>query len=256
MSLIIIIIIIIIIYVHVYLQWQADSTGWHKDDVHEFLLKHGSKVIPSFEDTDASCPNPIRILVPLCGKTVDMAFLASHKSVSEVLGVDGVRKALDSFAKIHSGLEITQVDDQGDDCERLAGKSIMLLKGDFFELDDNKTGGKFDAVWDRGSIVAIDPSLRESYVATMSRLVKPGGALLITTVERRTGTEEGMQTGPPFSIPELEIRRLYEGQDWVESVMLLEESDEFEKNPDDKPRFVDQGVTSLYELAFLVKAKL
>jgi thiopurine S-methyltransferase len=219
-------------------------------------LNYGSKIIPSFESGDETCPNPIRIFVPLCGKTVDMAFLATHNSISEIVGIDGVRKALDEFAATHgSELDIVEVDDQNDGYERLTGKSITLLKGDFFELKDAHTGGKFDAVWDRASIVAIDPSMREAYVATMSLLVKPGGSLLVSTLDRRTGTEEAMKSGPPFSVPESELRRLYEGQDWVESVELLDEVDEFEANPDQKARFVSQGITSFYELLFLIKAK-
>ena len=185
-----------------------------------------------------------------------MAFLATHNSVAEIVGIDGVRKALDEFAATHgSDLDIVEVEDQNDGYERFKGKSITLLKGDFFDLKDVHTGGKFAAVWDRASIVAIDPSIREAYVATMSRLVKPGGSLLVSTFDRRTGTEEAMKSVPPFSIPESELRRLYEGQDWVESVELLNEVDEFEANPDQKARYASSGTTSLYELLFLVKAK-
>ena len=104
-------------------------------------------------------------------------------------------------------------------------------------------------------MVAIDPSLREDYVTTISRNIKPGGKILLVTVEKRTGEEEAMKKGPPFSIPESEVRKLYEGQDWVESVTLLEEIDEFEAQPDMKERFVGEGVTSMYELYFLIQTK-
>ena len=186
-----------------------------------------------------------------------MAFLATHNSIAEIVGIDGVRQALDEFAATHgSDLDIVEVQEQNDDgYDRFQGKSITLLKGDFFDLKDVHTGGTFDAVWDRASIVAIDPSMREAYVATMSRLVKPGGSMLVSTLDRRTGTEEAMKSGPPFSIPEVELRRLYEGQDWVESVELLDEIDEFAANPDQKARYASSGVASLYELLFLVKAK-
>ena len=218
-------------------------------------MKYGSKIIPSFDDADESCPNPIRIFVPLCGKTIDMAFLAKHKSISEIVGIDGIRKALDDFSADHDDLEITKVENQRDGYERLVGKSIQLLKGDFFELDDTITGGRFDAVWDRASIVAIDPSLRESYVATLRRLIKPGGSLLVSTLDRRAGTEEGRNAGPPYSVPESEIRRLYGKQEWVESISLLEEIDEFQMNPDQMPRYASQGVTAFFELVFEIKTK-
>jgi len=102
-------------------------------------------------------------------------------------------------------------------------------------------------------MVAIDPSLREEYVQTISKVIKPGGKILLVTIERRTGTEEAVKKGPPFSISEAEVRRLYESQDWVETVTLLEEVDEFEQKPEQKQRF--EGLTSMYELYFLVETK-
>ena len=177
----------------------------------------------------------VKILVPLCGKTIDLAHLASQKHV-QVVGVDGIRKALETFTKEHPSLEIEPVS-PCDKFERFKGKDIELLKGDFFDLDETTTGGRFDAIWDRASIIAIQPELRELYVETISKVLKPGGTLLLSALERRTGTEEGINAGPPFSVSEKEVRRLYESQDWVESVELLEEIDQFERKPSDKERF-------------------
>ena len=104
-------------------------------------------------------------------------------------------------------------------------------------------------------MVAIEPSLREDYVDVIARNIQPGGKILLVTVDKRTGNEEAMKKGPPFSIPESEVRRLYERRDWVESVTLLEEIDDFEAHPDMKERFVGEGVTSMYELYFLIQTK-
>lgn len=228
--------------------------GWHLDDVNESLVKYGKHILPADAD---SCPDEgVRIFVPLCGKTVDLAYLASKDGVS-VVGLDGIRLALDEFAKEQPSLEIQPLAsrDADDKYERFQGKDITLLKGDFFDLDETTAGGRFDAIWDRASIIAIQPGLREQYVETISKVLKPGGTLLLSVLERRTGSEEGVKAGPPFSVPEAEVRRLYEGQDWVESVELLAEVDEFERSPANKERFGSSGVTSMYELVFLIKAK-
>jgi len=226
--------------------------GWHLADANPGLIKYGDKLV-----NQESCPaqggSGIRWLVPLCGKTVDMAYLATQETTAHVVGVDGIRKALDDFSKEHSELKIQQSSSEGSSFEKLEGKKITLLKGDFFGLDDKATGGKFDAIMDRASMVAIDPSLREEYVQTISKVIKPGGKILLVTIERRTGTEEAVKKGPPFSISEAEVRRLYESQDWVETVTLLEEVDEFEQKPEQKQRF--EGLTSMYELYFLVETK-
>jgi thiopurine S-methyltransferase len=171
-----------------------------------------------------------------------MAHVAHFESVKEVVGVDGIRKALDEFSAEHPALEIRPMGSDGI-YDRFSGKKVTLLKGDFFELDETTTGGRFDVIFDRASMVAIEPSLREQYVKTMSKLIAPGGKLLLVVIERRSGTEEDL-TGPPFSIPETEVRRLYEGQQWVGSVTLLQDNGEQEQN---------KG-SSMASLFFLIQA--
>lgn len=229
--------------------------GWHKETVNESLLKYGERLTGAKQE---SCPaQSLRWFVPLCGKSVDMAYLARQETTAEVVGNDGIRKALDEFADMHKEFnivaELQKSSPPSDPFEKLSGRKITLLKGDFFALDDRATGGKFDAVMDRASIVAIDPSLREDYVKIMSKLVKPGGKILLVTVDRRAGEEEARKLGPPFSVDEAEVRRLYESQDWVDSVTLLEEEDYFAKDPESKERY--EGLTSMYELSFLITAK-
>jgi Thiopurine S-methyltransferase (TPMT) len=54
----------------------------------------------------------------------------------------------------------------------------FVAKGDFFGLDADATGGQVDSIWDRASMVAIDPVLRGAYVNVMKKLLKPGGTIL------------------------------------------------------------------------------
>ena len=225
--------------------------GWHQKNVHPMLKKYGTALLnESTEDGRA------KILVPLCGKTIDLHFLAKLPNVSKVFGVDGVMKALEEFANENSELKITAVDDLSStgSYQQLEGKNITLLKGDFFALHDDDTNGKFDSVWDRASMVAIQPNLRSDYVETIRRVVKPGGSILLVTFDRRVGTDEAIAGGPPFSISEDEVRELY-NQPWVESIELLEEVNEFDANPGSKERWEKQGLTELFELCFLIRLK-
>jgi thiopurine S-methyltransferase len=202
-------------------RWTAGKTRWHKTEVHPSLKKYVDEILlEGFPGGGA------RILVPLCGKTVDMEHLARKRKVAEVVGVDGVRSAMEAFAKEHPDLDLQPPADTNvgggsvGGFEKWKGQSISLLTGDFFQLDVATAGGTFDAVWDRASLVAIQPSLREQYVAKTGELIsKPNGRILLSTSVRSNGDT---QAGPPFSIDEAEVRRLYEGQPWVESVELLD----------------------------------
>jgi len=241
-------------------RWSELKLGWQLEEVHPILLKYGDDRNRPQQQQPGK--EKIRWLFPLCGKTVDMAYLAKTEgTTSEIVGVDGIRRALEEFSKSHPDLNMHWTPASNDDesshvsHERLVGDSIALLKGDFLALTAEVAGGRFDAVLDRASMVAIDPALRAEYVATLSRLVQPGGRILLVTVDKRTGDPEAIGKGPPYSIPEAEVRRLYEPQEWVESVTLLEEIDQFEAKPDDE-KFKKEGVTSMYELYFLIEAKM
>lgn len=228
--------------------------------MHRFLLKFGGQIIPD-NDTchkkDSSTPSDesFRVFVPLCGKTIDMAFLANQPSVSQVVGIDGIQKALVAFAQENPSFEIdtssaTAAESQV--VERYTGKKIELLRGDLFDLDDKVTNGKFNMILDRGSIVAIQPTLREQYINTIGKLIKPGGSILLIAVDRRSGSEEAMKRGPPFSVDEQEVRRLYGKLDWVDEIKLVDEYDEFQ-HESQRQRF--EGLDSLYELCFVITAK-
>jgi len=79
--------------------------------------------------------------------------------------------------------------------------------------------------------------------------------MLLVSFDRRKGTDEARKAGPPYSVDEEVVRRLYEGLDWVSSVGKLEELDELEADPGSVQRWKDQGIESLFELCFLIRAK-
>ncbi|KXN68658.1 hypothetical protein CONCODRAFT_86367 [Conidiobolus coronatus NRRL 28638] len=66
---------------------------------------------------------------------------------------------------------------------------------------------KVDAVFDRGSMVAILPKLRKDYIKFMQKWVKPGSKLLLHGPEYDTSLKEG----PPFNVNDTHITKLYEG---------------------------------------------
>eukprot|EP00980_Cylindrotheca_fusiformis_P014945 scaffold4095_cov117-Cylindrotheca_fusiformis.AAC.2 len=200
-----------------------------------------------FWDHDSSAA---RVFVPLCGKTVDMAYLTSV--AGEVVGVEGIQTALEEFAEEQPDLQIVRAEDKNDGFTRFVGKKIALLKGDFFTLTSEHTNGMFDAIYDRGSMVAIQPSLRSDYIDVVGRLLAKGGKILLVALDRR-GTEEAVKNGPPFSVPEATVRELYEGLDWVESITMLEQTDTLTEEKKEQSSY--QGLDQLLQTVYLIQAK-
>jgi thiopurine S-methyltransferase len=173
---------------------------------------------------------PQRVFVPLCGKTVDLAFLARSPAVSQVVGVDGVWKALEAFQHEHADLGIVEIP-----AEEYAATKVLVGGGsdkvkltctDFFSLDSRQTDGKFDVIFDRGSLVAIDPSLRRDYARIASELLSDEGSILLVATERVAGTDWDKE-GPPFSLNKEDVAGLF-GAGW--DVQRLQEGGEEERN--------------------------
>ena len=200
--------------------WQAGRTGFHLSEVNETLLAHCDEWLEGSTGKT--------ILVPLCGKSVDLPFLADMGHV--VVGVEGVRTAVDQFqvesdeSLIPSPLAKTAGTSWmavPRDCGR-AG-ALAIVEADYFRLtphdlhavcntmverEDKGTadGAVFDFVWDRASLVAIDPTYRQEYARQTAQFLKPGGKILLNTLEY----DQQQMRGPPFSVSESEVRRLYE----------------------------------------------
>jgi len=208
-------------------RWAESKTRWHRDEVHEFLLKHGEQLLSSSSSNDNT--DKKRVLVPLCGKTLDLEYLAKHDNVKEVVGVEGIEKAIIEFHNDHPYFNIQkQIDMEGEKesfFDMYVGTNVRLLKGNFFHFNDSFSNGKFDMIWDRASIIAINPKDRQIYVNILGSVLKPGGCILTTTINRSDDNTEGADAGPPFSINELDIRNLYENLDWVDSITKLDEGD-------------------------------
>ena len=177
---------------------------------------------------------------------MDLAYLT--KICNEVYGVEGIQTALEEFAQEHPDCKI---ENKGavDGFVRFEGDKITLLKGDYFQLSDAHTNGKFEAIYDRASMVAIDPVLRKDYVQILSNLITPGGTLMLVALER-IGPEEFTKNGPPYSIPESVVRELF--GDW-ESISKVHEVDQLKDDPAQQQRYA--GLDQLLETVYMIKAK-
>jgi len=214
-------------------------------DVNPVLTQFAKNLLPSGQEDGSKS----RVLVPLCGKTVDMVYLANM--CEEVYGVEGIQTALVEFAEEHPDCQIVN---KGvvDGFERFEGPKIKLLKGDYFQLSTQNTNGKFEAIYDRASMVAIDPALRQDYVQIISNLIAPGGILLLVVLER-VGPPEFATKGPPFSIPEEAVQTLYGNLDWVESIEKVHQADQLKDNPAQRERYA--GLDQLLETVYMIQAK-
>ena len=218
--------------------WTDGRLGFHKPSVNDSLLKHW--VTLKGGDGDSL----LAVLVPLCGKTHDLAWLAKQRGVSTV-GVEFVKRAVDEFVVEHPECKLRPGARVGKYDYTVAGASLSLWCGDIFDLPQD---GRFTRVWDRASLVALAPALRGAYVAAISGSLAPGGRILLQTLERASGPEEVRQGGPPYSVSDSDVKALYGA---MYHIKMLDASDALPTNP----RLKDAGLTQLVQRNYLLTKK-
>ena len=171
-------------------RWENNLTGFHLNEVNPYLK----------ESWPTLSLNPdSRVFVPLCGKSLDLIWLAEQGH--QVIGIELSQLAVEAFFTENKlNVERSQVGT----LELWKSENISLFCGDFFELTAEILG-QIDAVYDRASLIALPLAMRQEYADKLTELTQSASKLLITLEY-----EQSKMDGPPFSVSEKEIKALYE----------------------------------------------
>ncbi|NPA71579.1 MAG: thiopurine S-methyltransferase [Gammaproteobacteria bacterium] len=170
--------------------WSSGVVGFHQKEMNEFMTEYWGTL---------NLKGQGKVLVPLCGKSLDMIWLA--KQGHEVLGVELNPAALNDFLS-ENGLKAESVNHTHFVGHRLEG--LTLLCGDFFKLTAQDCEA-VKAVYDRAAIVALPPEMRQAYVTHLRSILPKGTVYLMVTMTY----DQSRMSGPPFSVPEEEVRSLF-----------------------------------------------
>lgn len=210
-------------------RWREGRIGFHQERVTPLLEQHWSAL---------ALPPDSRVLVPLAGKSRDLAWLAAQGH--RVLGVELSRLAVEQFFAEHHLTPVTRDTRHGR--HYVAGGhgagSIEVICGDVFGLDAEILS-TCSGVFDRAALVALPPDLRLRYAGTVYAKLPAGCRGLLITFEYA----QGDMSGPPFSVPEAEVQALY-GQAW--NVSVLSRQDTLAQHPG----FAATGLKALETVAY------
>lgn len=210
-------------------RWQKGDIGFHQESGNDLLPRHW----PSLKLAPGS-----KVLVPLCGKSPDMAWLAAEGH--QVVGVELSPLAVDDFFR-EQGVE-ADTRAAGPFTVRTAGP-ITIWCGDIFELPAEAVAD-VAAVYDRAALVAFPSALQARYAKTLGALVPTAPVLLVSLAY-----PEGQIAGPPFTTPLAQVAELF---GVTHDIGIRETRDRLEESPNLKAR----GVTSLEEAAYVLRPKI
>lgn len=201
-------------------RWRVGRIGWHETD--------GNKSLKKYWGASAR-----RVLVPLCGKSKDLLWLAGQGN--EVVGVELSEIAARAFFD-ENGIAYTRTDGELPAYVTEDGR-IKICCGDYFSFSLGDGTAAFDGYYDRGALVALSPDIREAYVRHSRSLLSANAAKLIVGVEY----DQSIASGPPFSIPAPTMRAL-----WPE----LKRVDAYDDMDNCPPKFMAAGLTEIIETVY------
>ncbi len=169
-------------------RWQIGQIGFHEGKPNDDLV--------AFWPT-LGLASGARVLVPLCGKTHDLAWLRAQGH--EVVGVELSEIACAAFFAEH-GLT-PSVETKGP-FRSWSVPGLTILQGDVFALSEP---GAFDAVWDRAATVALPDDLRRRYADKLAQSTHRGAVMLLSAFDY----PQSERSGPPFAVPPEEVEALY-----------------------------------------------
>lgn len=205
-------------------RWARSQIGFHQEKVNGYLRRHWARL---------GLAEQAAVLVPLCGKSLDLAWLAEQGHT--VIGVELAERAVEDFFTERDVQP--QVSQQGAFKIYQAGK-LRILCGDFFALSRDDVAG-CQAFYDRAALIALPSEMRECYAAHLQAILPPAcQGLLVTLVY-----DQQRMDGPPFSVEDAEVEQCFT-PGWVPHE--LERKDVLSGNP----RFVENQLEAVEEVVF------
>jgi thiopurine S-methyltransferase len=200
-------------------RWAEGQIGWHEPDGNSKLRRYW----PDLADGS-------RVLVPFCGKTPDLLWLANRGL--DIIGIELSQIAVESFFSEH-GLGVEVRDEGKFKCYSAKNETIAIHCGDYFDFESEP----FNALFDRGALVAQPAEARQRYVEHTKSLLRQDAYRLIITLEY----EQAAASGPPFSVMPDEIISYWS------DLQVLGQNNDIDNCP---PKFREAGLTEVIEAAW------
>lgn len=170
-------------------KWHTNEIGFHMSEANPMLLAHFQRL---------QLQPGQRVFVPLCGKTLDIAWL-----LDQGFRVVGVELSILAIDQLFSNLGIRPEVTEYEELIHYRAPNLDVFIGDIF-LVSPELLGVVDAVYDRAALVALPADMRAQYTQHVLSITATAPQLLITF-----DYDQACLPGPPFCVDEAEVDRHY-----------------------------------------------
>ncbi|MCQ4256713.1 thiopurine S-methyltransferase [Stutzerimonas stutzeri] len=211
-------------------RWTRNEIGFHLNEINPYLRRHWQSL---------GLAHGSRVLVPLCGKSLDMAWLADQGH--SVLGVELSERAVEDFFAERGLVADVSVHDK---FKVFRSGSMEIFCGDFFALNRADVAD-CQAIYDRAALIAMPDGMRQRYVEHLLSILPPSSVGLLITLDY----PQEQMAGPPFAVGEDEVYR------WLSSrwnIELLERANVLDES---NWKFLQRGLTRLDECCYRLDSR-
>lgn len=170
-------------------RWERGEIAFHEKQANQFLVKYFNKL---------SLAKGSRVFVPLCGKTLDIAWL-----LAQGYRVAGAELSEIAVKQLFEGLGVEPKIAELGSVQRWRAQNIDIFLGDLFQVTREMLG-PVDAIYDRAALVALPKEMRDRYTEHLVQIAENAPQLVIAYEY-----DQSVVNGPPFSVSQDEVRRHY-----------------------------------------------
>ncbi|MEM8486740.1 MAG: thiopurine S-methyltransferase [Bacteroidota bacterium] len=170
-------------------KWETNNIGFHHWEANPALVKHMGVL--------GLAPGN-RVFVPLCGKTLDIAWL-----LSQGYAVAGAELSPLAIEQLFEELGVVPEIKKAGKLQHFSAPDIDIFVGDVFDLT-KEVLGPVNAIYDRAALVALPEDMRYRYTQHLQTITGNAPQLLLTFVY-----DQSVMPGPPFSISQGEVQCHY-----------------------------------------------
>ncbi|MCG9695605.1 thiopurine S-methyltransferase [Shewanella sp. Isolate11] len=210
-------------------KWASQQIGFHLGEVNPLLINYWQQLGVAAGE---------QVFVPLCGKSLDMCFLAEQGL--DVIGCELNQSAVEQF---FSENQLSVQHKTLDEHQCYQTEQVTLYQGDIFSLPAQYLE-HVSAFYDRAALIAWPEEMRLQYAKQLARLIPASSVGLLITLDY----PQQALSGPPFAVSD----------DWVMTNMSADFEIERLSCLDvlaDNPRFIKKQVPWLTESVYLLRKR-
>jgi thiopurine S-methyltransferase len=170
-------------------KWEKNEIAFHQSKPNPVLVTY-FKELQLVEDS--------RVFLPLCGKTLDIAWL-----LSQGYRVAGAELSKLAIEHLFVGLGLEPKISKFGKFSRYSATNIDIFVGDIFDLSKDVLG-RVDTIYDRAALIALPEEARNRYAKHLLEITDTAEQLMISLEYDRS-----LMDGPPFSVNSDEVNRHY-----------------------------------------------